>query len=57
MNRQQFIPMMILIAVIIFKSNICLSDDVKQKYSNVRLQQNEWIQIIQCNVSEESGQI
>jgi hypothetical protein len=37
---------MILIAVIIFQSNFCLSDDLKQKYSNVRLQQNEWIQIL-----------
>lgn len=37
---------MILVAVITFQSNVCLSDDVKQKYSNVRLQQNEWIQVL-----------
>jgi hypothetical protein len=46
MSRQQLITVMILIAVIIFQSNFCLSDDLKQKYSNVRLQQNEWIHII-----------
>ena len=60
MNRQQLITMMILIAVIIFQSNICLSDDTKQKYSNVRLQQNDWVQIIEqkkeIEFNEEIGQ-
>jgi hypothetical protein len=47
MNRQPFIKMMILVVAITIQSNVCLSDDVKQKYSNVRLQQNKWVQILE----------
>ena len=57
MNRQQLITMMILIAVIIFQSNICLSDDTKQKYSNVRLQKNDWVQILEQKEETEYHEI
>jgi hypothetical protein len=47
MNRQKFITIMTLVLTITFQSNFCLSDDTKQKYADVRLQKNKWVQIIE----------
>jgi hypothetical protein len=53
MNKPQFITMMTIIAAIIFQSNVFLADEPKQQYSHIRLQKNEWIQILEQKEEKE----